>query len=93
MQYGANIHARNKGNEKTALILAIEHGKENVANFLIENGADASAKDLHGKDCLHYAIHSGLVTTVDKLLKYGADGKLFLKLMQSIKRNLYMCFF
>lgn len=51
-------------------------GKKDVANLLIAKGADVSAEDSYGKTPLISAIESGMITTIDKLIKNGADGKL-----------------
>lgn len=45
--------------------------------MLIEKGADVSAKDYVGRSPLYTAIRKNMITTVDKLMINGADGKLY----------------
>lgn len=46
LQEGADIHARDKAVESSALHCAARNGFTNVASFLLENGADIEAKNL-----------------------------------------------
>jgi len=47
--------------EGTALVIASASGNEKFAIFLLENGADANAKDSFGVTPLHYALHTGIL--------------------------------
>jgi ankyrin repeat protein len=44
----------------TALVLAVASGRENVALFLLEKGANPNAVDAYGLSALHYALPKGL---------------------------------
>jgi ankyrin repeat protein len=44
----------------TALVIATASGHEKVAEFLLENGADPNASDVHGATPLHWALQEGL---------------------------------
>lgn len=54
MKGGADINARNNSNQ-TALYVAINTGRKEIAKWLIEKGADVNAKDEDGKTALNYA--------------------------------------
>ena len=47
--------------EGTALLIASASGKEKMALFLLEKGANPNAKDGFGVTPLHYAIHDGML--------------------------------
>ena len=57
----------------TALSWAALEGKEEIAEFLIEAGADIGAKNLDGATPLHAAAFMGQLEIVKLLLDYGAD--------------------
>eukprot|EP00002_Diphylleia_rotans_P031614 TRINITY_DN656_c0_g1_i3.p1 TRINITY_DN656_c0_g1~~TRINITY_DN656_c0_g1_i3.p1 ORF type:complete len:938 (-),score=207.67 TRINITY_DN656_c0_g1_i3:479-3292(-) len=56
---------------RTPLILALAYGHENVAQILINRGADIHAIDQFGMSALHHAAHSNLVTVARQLIKSG----------------------
>ncbi len=57
---GANINDTHSeyGN---ALLIAVASGHEEMALFLLQNGADLNVKDTWGATPLHYALHEGLL--------------------------------
>lgn len=57
--YPAAVRWRDSGNGKTALHLAIEHGRIEIANILIQQGADLHAVDHRGISCLVKARMKG----------------------------------
>ena len=57
----------------TALSWAALEGKEEIAELLIEAGADIGAKNLDGATPLHAAAFMGQLEIVKLLLDYGAD--------------------
>lgn len=63
---GADINARNNSNQ-TALYVAIDTGRKEIAKWLIENGADVNAKDKDGNTALDYARSSRLQNFLMKL--------------------------
>ena len=57
---------------ETPLLGATSLGAEQVANILIESGADVAATSVFGAVPLHWAAYMGLPSTVEKLLQAGA---------------------
>mmetsp|Transcript_21228 Transcript_21228/g.55211 ORF Transcript_21228/g.55211 Transcript_21228/m.55211 type:complete len:1203 (-) Transcript_21228:303-3911(-) len=57
----------------TALHLAIRAGKADIADALVEVGADVNAADKFGITALHFAAFHEAVDMVEKLAKAGAD--------------------
>lgn len=49
---------------------ALLHGQLQIAQLLIDKGANVAAKDVNEMDLLHYAVHSNLVNSVEFALKY-----------------------
>lgn len=57
---------------ETPLLGATSLGAEQVANILIESGADVAATSVFGATSLHWAAYMGLPSAVEKLLQAGA---------------------
>jgi ankyrin repeat protein len=57
----------------TALHLATRRKLADVAQFLIENGADVDVRDDQGETALHVAARRGSIPIVQSLLRHGAD--------------------
>jgi ankyrin repeat protein len=57
---GANINDTHP-EHGNALMIAIASGHEELALFLLKNGADPNVKDPWGATPLHYALHKGLL--------------------------------
>ena len=51
-------------------------GQREVAQYLVEKGADINKKDIHGITALLAAIWEGHTSTVEYLLSVGADASL-----------------
>jgi len=47
--------------EGTALVIASASGHEQFGIFLLDNGADPSARDAYGITPLHYSLHQGML--------------------------------
>jgi ankyrin repeat protein len=60
LEGGANVNA---GHPEfgSALVIAVASGHEEMAVFLLANGADPNIKDAWGVAPLHYALHAGLL--------------------------------
>ena len=76
------IDVRDRKEKKTALLVAIEHGKLDCARLLIRHGSSLDVKDRAGDTALHLAVRSGnaalvawLVGTKDRSLKLNARNK------------------
>lgn len=63
----------------TPLHYACYFGNKRAIDLLLNLGADINAKDDEGNTCLHFAINSGCLGTIKKLIIRGVD--------KSIKRN------
>lgn len=72
MKGGADINARNNSNQ-TALYVAINTGRKEIAKWLIEKGADVNAKNNNGYTPLMNAARHGSILTVEYLVEKGAD--------------------
>ena len=72
IEHGADIDARaNDGT--TALLKAIELGKETIVNLLVRNGVDLTAKDKYGITVLMKAMKSNHLAIAELLIDGGAD--------------------
>ena len=72
---GSKLDTSNQ-NKGTALSLGVLYGKENVVGYLLKNGADANAVDVHGNSSLHYAATLGYTAIIKLLLKGNAKSDL-----------------
>ena len=70
---GTDIELKCTGCGSTALGHAAKHGHNEIAELLIENGADVSAKSLKGLTPLHYAAVNGHKEIAELLIAKGAD--------------------
>lgn len=70
--YG-DINTRQPGTDATALQLAATFGHVDVAKFLIEQGADVSAKDHNGNTALHAAVFMAFPDIAVLLKNAGAS--------------------
>jgi len=59
---------------RTALMYAAEYGYIEIAEFLIDKGADINAKTRYSYTCLMYAERNGYSDIVELLKKRGALG-------------------
>ncbi|KUI62492.1 Serine/threonine-protein phosphatase 6 regulatory ankyrin repeat subunit B [Cytospora mali] len=71
---------------RTALLIALKKGDDNVARLLLRKGSpeiDVNLKDITGRTALHLAAERGNPNLVQLLLEKGADRKLQDKLDQT----------
>ena len=74
LQSGAKADFNHKFNGgKTALMLAIEAGKQDLATYLLIKQFNPDACDDFGNSALMYAVKQNLFSVVKKLLELGAD--------------------
>jgi len=82
LQKGANVHARNRRDNETPLMRAIQNGvgtaKElpvylNILNRLVDATTDLALEDKFGRQVLAMAVYSGPLDTVMKLVNKGAE--------------------
>jgi ankyrin repeat protein len=72
ISHGAKIDVRDTVNNDTALIYGIRDGKFNVAEYLLDAGADHSLTDKRGFTPLHIAVTRNDARLVRSLLDHGA---------------------
>ena len=68
-----DINAGRESDNRLPLMHAVLHDKANVAELLIENGADVNGSDVVGNSCLITAAFLGAADTVQVLIAGGAD--------------------
>ena len=73
MKVGLNLNVRNR-NDETPLYMACHEGFKDIAEYLIDNGADIWVKSKIGDSgCLHAASKRGHVEVIRLLLQKGFD--------------------
>ncbi|XP_040600814.1 POTE ankyrin domain family member A-like isoform X2 [Mesocricetus auratus] len=72
LEYKANMEAINE-NKITPLLLALKQNKEKMAEFLINNGANAKTCDFLGRSTLMYAVRCGSELIIKLLLQRDID--------------------
>jgi ankyrin repeat protein len=60
LEAGADVNAPHP-EHGSALVIAIASGHEDLAMYLLKNGADPNIKDAWGISPLHYALHEGVL--------------------------------
>lgn len=60
LAHGADVN-ESTPEDGSALVIASASGREKMALFLLDNGADPNAKDGFGIRPLHYALHEGML--------------------------------
>jgi cytohesin len=68
-----NVHARDPRDQSTPLHMVSPMGHMDLARFLLEQGADMSAKDNYGRTPLHRALARGHMDLARFLVEQGAD--------------------
>lgn len=76
---GAEINTWDKNHKATALVCAAACGNSSVLSILLANGATVNSPDLTNKTPLFWAVQSGSVTCVRKLLEAGANSNINLE--------------
>ncbi|MCE9553204.1 MAG: ankyrin repeat domain-containing protein [Planctomycetes bacterium] len=62
------------GNLNTTLIHAASYdGEADIAELLIQLGADVNARETNGRTPLHHAAYNGHLDVIDVLVRNGAD--------------------
>jgi ankyrin repeat protein len=73
IEAGTDLNTKDAMSGSTALTTAITFGKTQIANALIDAGADLSVKNNDGATALHVAAFFCRVEITQKLLDAGAD--------------------
>jgi hypothetical protein len=73
IELSQDVHSRSVTHDATPLHVASENGHKQVARFLLERGADVSAREKDGKTPLHLASLWGHVEVAYLLIEHGAD--------------------
>src|SRR6266850_539815 len=68
-----DVNSRRFQGGSTPLNLASRQGHIEVAHFLVEHGADATARDKYGQTPLHEASEGGHIELAQFLVQHGAD--------------------
>ncbi|NNE35670.1 MAG: ankyrin repeat domain-containing protein, partial [Rhodothermales bacterium] len=70
---GASVFATNQSDSATALMVAGDHGNEDVALVLIQRGVRIDSYDRDRWTALHFASSSGSIRVVKELLRRNID--------------------
>lgn len=70
---GADVEAKTKIEEKTAVLLAADQGHVKIVQMLVGNRSNVNARDGNGKTALIIAAARGHTEIVQLLLEKGAD--------------------
>ncbi len=70
---GGDVNAPRAKDGATALLSALEHNQPEVANYLLDLGADVTAIGEAQKTALHYAGNWGLTDIVRRIIEKGGD--------------------
>lgn len=68
-----NINIKDLADGSTPLHNALKNGHENIAKFLIAEGADINASDRDGTKPLHLAVMKGFLKVAELLIAKGAN--------------------
>lgn len=74
------VNFKEEGSRITPLMEAAKSGQEEIARYLLQQGADVNARDILGESALIYAIEAGNVKIVQMLIDKGADVNMRTKL-------------
>lgn len=75
LREGVDVEARDTVHNRTPLLWAIRRGHSEIAQMLLNAGADANTERISGETALRAAIHLGDQDLVEMLLCKGADFK------------------
>lgn len=70
---GANVNHQCAITKRTPLMIAVYNGHLQVANALLDKGADVTLKDCNGLNVLHYAVDSNDLDAVKFVLEQNVD--------------------
>ncbi|KAJ6442164.1 ankyrin repeat protein [Purpureocillium lavendulum] len=73
LEYGANVEAVNAANLQSALHCCTDAGQLELAQVLLDNGAQVDFRDVNGWTALLRAVVNGYLDMIRLLLQYGAD--------------------
>jgi ankyrin repeat protein len=73
IEHSQNVHSQDFTDDVTPLQLASRNGHVEVVCFLLEHGADVTARDKTGLTPLHHASNNGQIEVIRILIKHGAD--------------------
>lgn len=73
LESNACINETTSNVRQTPLLLAIEHGHEDVVDFLLKNGADVQISDNVNITPLYAAIKGQNLTIIENLIQAGCD--------------------
>jgi len=75
LEQGADIDAKDREREETALTVAVQSGQLTTVKYLVEQGADIETKDMEGSTPLDFSVYYGHLDIVKYLVGQGAEVK------------------
>ncbi|CAK1356711.1 unnamed protein product [Cercospora beticola] len=73
LDLGCNLQANCDDRSSPAVSFALREGSQDIAQWLIDQGASATNPDSEGRTPLHYAARAGALSLMRALLRLGAD--------------------
>ena len=73
IQSGADISIKTSEHQRTALMVAMQHGHTSIVQYLLDEGAPVNTQDINGSTSLMLASELGHSEVVRLLINYGAD--------------------
>lgn len=73
LEHGAMVNGYKRWNEDSPLLAAIGLYQEEIAQFLIDKGADYTHMGYHGATALHWAAWTGQDAILNALLQFPVD--------------------
>ena len=73
LEHGAEVNPKTGGSENPLRLLSGRSGNLEIAQLLLEYGADPSVRSSSGRDSLYMALENGQPGLAQLLLDYGAD--------------------
>ena len=73
LEHGADVNFKNSTNETPLHLVSAIDGNMEVAQLLLERGADPHLRCKFGRDSLYMALSKGCLGLAQLLLKHGAD--------------------
>jgi len=73
LEQGADIDAKDREREETALTVAVQSGQLATVKYLVEQGADIETKDMEGSTPLYFSVSNSHLDIAKYLVGQGAE--------------------